>query len=469
MSIFDIAIIGSGPAGEKAALEAASLGASVVVIEKGFKPGGASVITGTIPSKSLRETVQFVCSMCRPDLSGVELEWDRQPTIKELMHRKQKVISQRTDKILEDYAKAGITYLNGEGRFLSPHEIEVSSETSETNRIEAKKIIVAVGTTPYHPPDIQFDGKVILDSDTVLQLDQIPKSIAIIGGGVIGCEYAFIFSKLGTKVTLIDPRGSLLTFIDAELSGILADILVTNGSKLELGEEYEKIERIDDQVQITLKSGKILRTNLVLYANGRQGLANKLNLSACELTVNSRNQLEVNSNYQTATPHIYAVGDIIGFPSLVSTSNEEGRLAAIHAVTGKNVNRVGSDIPSAIYTIPEVGMVGPTEQELKKNSVPYAVGTCRFDDLAKGQIIGEYEGMLKLIFDPETLRLIAVHILGASAAELVHIGQTVISFQGTIDFFINSVFNFPTLSLAYKVAAREGKARLNEGRNNHKR
>jgi len=459
---YDIAVIGSGPAGEKAALESTAKGAKTIVIERGFKPGGASVITGTIPSKSLRETVQYVCSICQPaTMTGMEVNWSGKLTVRELMHRKQLVVEERTGGILQRYRDENIDYLTGEGKFTSPHEIIVTEESSKTTTLSADKIIIAVGTHPYHPPGVDFNNDTILDSDTILQLDHIPESLVIIGGGVIGCEYAFIFAKIGTKVTLIDPRGSLLSFVDCEISSTLADILREENATLELGEEFVDIKaREDGTVQTTLKSGKTIVSDALLYANGRQGFADKLNLEACGLEMNSRNQLEVNNNFQTAVPHIYAVGDIIGFPSLVSTSNEEGRRAAIHAVTGENVCRVGMDIPSAIYTIPEVAMIGPTEQELQSQNIPYQTGICFFKDLARGQIIGDCKGMLKLLFNPENYELIAVHIIGTSAAELIHIGQTVLSFKGKITYFIDTVFNFPTLSLAYKVAARDGLSKI---------
>ncbi len=460
--IYDVAVIGSGPAGEKAAIEAASLGASVVIIEKGIRPGGASVITGTIPSKSLRETVKHVESLCGSDVSGLDFGLDRQLSIKELMHRKNVVTSERIEDILNTYRQNGIEYVFGTAKFSSPQELMVENFVSERSRkIKAKKFIVAVGTVPYHPPDIAFDGVSILDSDSVLALKKIPETIVIFGGGVIGCEYACIFTRLGTKVYLIDPRGSLLNFIDPEISKALAELMEKDCIVLKLGEEYKKIAADDDGVYIALKSGETLGTSVLLYANGRQGTADQLDLSKCGLDVNHRNQLDVNHNYQTNVPHIYAVGDIIGFPSLVAVSNEEGRLAAQHAVCGTEVRRVGDDIPYGIYTIPEISMIGPTEDQLKEKGVPFAVGTCYYKDLARGLIIGERKGLLKLVFHQETHQLLGVHIFGQAAAELIHIGQVVLNFQGKIEYFVENVFNFPTLAAAYKVAARDGLSRLN--------
>lgn len=457
-TIYDIAVIGSGPAGEKSALEASSLGAKVVVIEKGIRPGGASVITGTIPSKSLRETVKYVESISENQLSGIEItNLDRKLTIQELMHRKNTVVTERVDDILSTYKGTDVDYVFGKARFVSENELEIAcTENNESMSIKAKKFIIAVGTNPYHPADIEFDGRLILDSDSILQLERIPETLAIYGGGVIGCEYASIFCRLGTKVYLMDPRGALLDFIDHDISQALAVQMQQDGVELCLGCQYKSVETKTDQVNITLTSGEVITTSAFLFANGRQGMADELNLEACGLEINRRNQLEVNSAYQTKVPHIYAVGDVIGFPSLVSVSNEEGRMAARSAVLGEKTHRVGSDIPFGIYTIPEISMIGPTEKELIAKNVPYGVGICHFKDLARGLIIGDRKGMLKLLFNKETHELLAVHMFGHMAAELVHIAQAVINYNGKIEYFLDNVFNFPTLSASFKVAARAG-------------
>ncbi|MFH2133247.1 MAG: Si-specific NAD(P)(+) transhydrogenase [bacterium] len=457
---YDIAVIGAGPAGEKAALEASAAGARVIIIEKGSQPGGASVITGTIPSKSLRETVKYVLSLAQQEISGIEYSLNRRISVKELMHRKDVVITQRVGDILETYGRENIECVFGEARFRSANELVIASPEKADRTIRAEKTIIAVGTIPYHPPDIRFDGKRILDSDTILTLDRIPDTLAVYGGGVIGCEYASIFSLLGVKVQMIDPRGTLLSFIDQELSVMLAVILEQTGVHLLLGESYQKIEADGDRVRTLLQSGKTVETTALLYANGRQGTADRLSLENCGLKLNSRNQLDVNDNYQTENPNIYAVGDVIGFPSLVSVSNEEGRLAARHAIKGTRVNRVGGDIPYGIYTIPEIAMIGATEQELIAGRVPYEKGTCYFKNLARGLIIGDRRGLLKLLYHSENRRVLGVHICGQSAAELIHIGQAVMKLNGTIDYFLENVFNFPTLSAAYKVAARNGLSKI---------
>ncbi|MBU2515647.1 Si-specific NAD(P)(+) transhydrogenase [bacterium] len=461
-TIYDIAVIGSGPSGEKAALEAASLGAGVVVIEKGIRPGGASVITGTIPSKSLRETVKHVEMLSGSQITGIDFKLNRSLTIPELMHHKNNVITDRVGDILETYKENGITYVFGKARFQSPYELSVvCTETERPITIKAKKFIVAVGTNPYHPPGIQFDGTYILDSDTILQLKKIPETLVVIGGGVIGCEYTSIFCRLGTKVSLVDPSGTLLNFVDHDISDALASQMKKDGVKLCLGCNYTDVKVVDEAVNVQLDNGDIIEASAILFANGRQGMADELNLEVCGLEINRRNQLEVNDNYQTKVPHIYAVGDVIGFPSLVSVSNEEGRMAARSAVLGEATRRVGSDIPYGIYTIPEISMIGPTEKQLIEKKIPYGVGTCQFKDLARGLIIGDRKGMLKLLFNRETHEMLAVHMFGQSAAELVHIAQAVIHYKGKIDYFLENVFNFPTLSAAFKVAARQGLMKKN--------
>jgi NAD(P) transhydrogenase len=452
-TIYDIAVIGSGPAGEKAALEAAALGAKVVVVEKGIRPGGASVITGTIPSKSLRETVKHVELLSGGDISGIDVKPHRKLTIPELMNHKNNVISERVEDIVETYEKKGVKYIFGKARFQTPNELFIGCT-------ENTEFIIAVGTNPYHPAGIEFDGKYILDSDSILQLDEIPESLAIIGGGVIGCEYASIFCRLGTRVTLIDPQGALLSFIDHDISEALASQMREDGINLCLGCSHTGIKVENDEVVVELDSGDSVHAAALLFANGRQGMADELNVEVCGLEINKRNQLEVNDNYQTKAPHIYAVGDVIGFPSLVSVSNEEGRMAARNAVLGEATKRVGSDIPYGIYTIPEISMIGPTEKELIKQNIPYGIGVCHFKDLARGLIIGDRKGMVKLLFNKETHELLSVHMFGKSAAELIHIAQAVIHFKGKIDYFLDNVFNFPTLSSSFKVAARQGLSKL---------
>lgn len=458
---FDIVVIGAGPGGEKAALEAVALGKRVAVIEKADHPGGASVISGTLPSKSLRETVQYIESISNKEISGFDISLNRDISIKQLMHRRKVVMEKRIDDIEQNYRISGVRYIQGEASFIDKNRLNVEVKSSgQSCEVVGDIIIIAVGTRPYHPPDVEFDHKYILDSDTILTLDEIPKDIAIYGGGVIGCEYASIFSKLGTRVYLIDPRGTLLDFIDHELSLTLAYFMQSSGVVLRLGEQYNKISVKNKKVSIHLNSGRTIHVSRLLYANGRQGTADKLKLESCDLEMNSRSQLDVNHNYQTRIPNIYAVGDIIGFPSLVCAANEEGRRAARHAVSGEEVDRVGGQMPVGIYTVPEIAAIGLTEKQLMKEKVNFEVGICQFKDLARGLIIGDKSGMLKLLFHCETHELLGVHILGSNATELIHIGQAVMKYKGKVEYFVEAVFNFPTLSSAYKVAARDGLSRL---------
>lgn len=453
----EIAIIGSGPAGEKAAIEASRHTDKIIVIEKGLRPGGAGEISGTIPSKSIRETVQFVNMVCKNEASGINIDLIKTLTIKELMQRKNRVIASRVRDILDKYNKAGIQYISGKAGFISDHELKVECPNPDDNSIiYAEKILIAAGTRPYNPDDVHFDHKFIFDSDSVLGLTNIPEEIAIYGGGVIGCEYASIFSKLGAKVYLIDPRGKLLSFIDSELSSALSRLMINSGVELLLGESYKEIKAVNDKVRIVLNSGSVIESPHLLFANGREGLSGSLNLSACGLKVNGRNQLDVNENFQTEKSHIYAAGDIIGFPSLVSVSNEEGRRVIKHALKGEKVSRVTSGIPWAIYTIPEISMIGKSEDELIQEKIPFKKGVCNYGELARGQILGETEGMVKVLFHRESHKILGIHILGSMAAELIHIGQAVMELGGTIEYFIENVINFPTLSSGYKVAAMNG-------------
>lgn len=463
MQQYDLVVIGAGPAGEKAALEAAFHGATVAVVERGPRPGGASVITGTIPSKAIRETVQYINSLYTQGLTGVEVRLERKITIQELMYRKNHVEARRVDSIKKAYRDAAVDYIQGEARFVDTHELLVAENGAEDIcHLHGKKIVIAVGTRPYQPPDLKFDGRKILDSDTILTLEHIPRSILIYGGGVIGCEYTSIFSKMGSRVTLIDPRGRLLDFLDKDISTALAYLMQDTGVTLKMGEEYTAVEADDKQVHMKLKSGKKIGAECLLFANGRTGNADKLDIAKAGLQMDSRNKIAVNEHYQTSQPHIYAVGDIIGFPSLASTANEQGRLAATHAITGRDMSGFGKVFPIGIYTIPEVAMIGKTEDELTAANVPYEIGVCRYKELARGDIIGDHDGMLKLIVHQETKKLLGVHILGPSATEIIHIGQAVLHFDGTLDYFLNEVFNFPTLSSAYKVAARDCMTRLEE-------
>ena len=459
METYQIAVIGSGPAGEKAAIEAARLGAKVAIIEQGQEPGGAGVISGTMPSKSLRETVLYLDRLNNDRISGIERELGHKMTLRELMYRKDMVTALRVHKIRAQYKEAGVELILGKARLYGPHQIEIEQSNKPAIQIKADKIIIAVGTGPYHPPDVDFTKSKILDSDKILDLPETPKSLIVYGGGVIGSEYASIFAKMSVPVTLVEPRGNLLDFLDPDLSSYLAQSLMANKVELHLGESYKTITADQNQVVVRLNSGDQLTAQYLLYANGRQGHSADLGLEKLGVELNHRLQIPVNNNYQTSLPHLYACGDIIGPPSLVSISNEEGRMAARHAVLGEPGRRITEAIPCAVYTLPELAMMGPTETDLIKAGVDYLAGACLFTELARGLILGVEEGLLKLLFERETKKLLSVHIMGQGASELIHLGQAVIAFGGTIDYFVNSVLNFPSLTSAYKVAALNGLAR----------
>lgn len=451
---YNAVIIGSGPAGEKAALEAAKLGAKTLVIERWGSPGGTGTLSGTLPSKSLRETVQYVDLLKQEEINGIESELGRSLTIKELMHRKNLVIDRRVDSIYRAYEEAGITYVSGMGRMVDAHTVSITPAPSHgPAQVSADKVFIATGTKPYHPPDVDFSHYRILDSDKVLALEEMPKSLIVYGGGVIGSEYASIFAKLGCPVTLVEPRGKLLDFLDVDLSVSVARSFMSQGVVLKLGRPYQEIIAEDQRVCMVLENGEEIQGDYLLYANGRQGQGAGLGLEALGIEPNHRSQFEVNENYQTSLPHIYAIGDIIGMPSLVSISNEEGRMAARHAFLGEQGHRIGGDFPSAIYTIPEVSMMGPTEQELEADGVDYVVGRAFFSELARGLILGVNDGMIKLIFERSSKKLLAAHLFGQGASELIHIGQAVMKYGGTIDYFCEEIFNFPSLASGYKVAS----------------
>jgi len=457
MKVYDIAVIGAGPAGEKAALKAAKFGSKVVVIERHFEPGGAGTLSGTLPSKSLRETAQYLDRLHDDHLSGFKADLGHQMTIQELMHRNNLVTTVRIEHIYHQFDVHGVDYLPGCARFIGPHQLEVTRQkTGEVEVIEAKKFIIAVGTKPYHPPNIDFAHPRILDSGSVLHLNELPKSLLVYGGGVIGCEYACIFAKLGTQVTLVESRGQLLDFLDEDISNRLGKEMQLQGIQLKLGDGYTKVTGDEHSVTLDLEDGVQFQADYLLYANGREGFSSDLGVENVGIQLNSRKQIDVNSNYQTSVPHIYAVGDINGMPSLVSISNEEGRMAARHAVKGTPGRRYDNDFVSAIYTIPELAMYGPTEKMLKEKGVNYGVGIAEYKDLARALIIGDQIGMIKLLFDKADLKLLAAHVVGQQSGEMIHLAMSVIHFGGTLRFFSDQVFNFPSLSAGFKVAALNG-------------
>ncbi len=461
---FDLIVIGSGPAGQRAAIQAAKLDKRVALIEKKTVVGGACINTGTIPSKTLREAVLYLSGFRERAIYGASYSVKQNITMQDLLFRTENVIRHEIDITRHQLLRNRVELLEGKASFLDAHTIRLEYQDGNGHAaVTGDRIILATGTEATRDAHIPFDAQRIFISDDIVGLEQLPRSLAIVGAGVIGCEYASIFAALGIRVTLIDKRGSLLPFIDSEIGEALAYAMRENRVTLRLGEEVAGIEPIVNEhgqrVLITLVSGKQIVTEKALYSIGRTGATRSLNLEAAGLHASPRGQLAVNERYQTEVPHIYAVGDVIGFPSLASTSMEQGRLAACHAF-GVAVKSVPQLFPYGIYSIPEISFVGKTEQELTAASVPYELGKAHYREIARGQILGSGVGLLKLVFHLSSRELLGVHIFGEGASELVHIGQAVMAYGGTIDHFVETVFNYPTLAECYKTAAFDGINRL---------
>ncbi len=461
---YDLLVIGSGPAGQRAAIQAAKLKKRVALAERKAVVGGVCINTGTIPSKTLREAVLHLSGYRERGVYGASYAVKQNITMDDLLFRADHVVRHEIDVTRHQLSRNRVELLSAEAAFVDPHTIRLNYVDGRGQRdVTAECVIIAVGTHATRDAQAAVDGQRIFISDDILGLDGLPRTLAVVGAGVIGLEYASIFAALGVRVTLIDKRERLLPFVDAEVVDALAYHLRQNRVTLRLNEAVSRLEPIDDadggRVRIHLASGKQIVTEKALYSIGRTGATDRINLAAAGLTADKRGQLKVNDDYQTEVPHIYAVGDVIGFPSLASTSMEQGRLAACHAL-GLEAHSVPELFPYGIYTIPEISMVGRTEMELTELGVPYEVGKALYREIARGQIIGDSTGLLKLIFRMDTRALLGVHIIGEGASELVHIGQAVMAFGGGIDYFINTVFNYPTLAECYKTAAFDGINRL---------
>jgi NAD(P) transhydrogenase len=461
---YDLLVIGSGPAGQRAAIQAAKLGKHVAIVERKAVVGGVCINTGTIPSKTLRETVLHLSGYRERGLYGASYTVKQNITMSDLLMRTDHVISHEIDVTRHQLLRNRVELFAAAASFVGPNTIRLNDLIGHGWRdVTAAHIVIATGTSATQDPHIPFDGQRIFISDDILRLEQLPRTLAVVGAGVIGLEYASMFAALGVRVTLIDKRPRLLPFVDAEIIETLAYQLRQNRVTLRLGEEVSGIQPIDDdhgaRVNIHLASGKQIIAEKALYSIGRTGAIQDLNLPAAGVAADARGRLSVNANYQTEVPHIYAVGDLIGFPSLASTSMEQGRLAACHAF-GVPANSVPELFPYGIYTIPEISTVGRNEEELTEQGIAYEVGKAQYREIARGQIMGDSTGLLKLIFHAETRALLGVHIIGEGASELIHIGQAVLAFGGPIDYFVNTVFNYPTLAECYKTAAFDGINRL---------
>jgi len=461
---YDLVVIGSGPAGQRAAIQAAKLGRRTLVVERQAVVGGVCSNTGTIPSKTLREAVLHLSGHRERGVYGAAYAVKQNITMQDLHFRTGHVVRHEIDVIRHQLTRNRIDVIPGTASFADAHTVSIARADGHGHeQVSAAKLVIAVGTMATRSPSIPFDGQCVMISDDILHLQALPRSLVVIGAGVIGIEYATMFATLGVRVTLVDKRDRLLPFIDREITDNLAYHMQHNWITLRLGEEVQRIERFDEgrgaRVRVTLASGKQTVAEKALYSIGRTGATAELNLEAAGVATDERGRLRVNPQFQTNQPHIYAVGDVIGFPSLASTSMEQGRLAACHAFD-VDADCTPGLFPYGIYTIPEISTVGRNEEELTAAGVPYEIGKANYKEIARGQILGDTAGLLKLIFHRETRALLGVHIIGEGASELVHIGQAVLAHNGTIDYFVNNVFNYPTLAECYKTAAFDGINRL---------
>ncbi len=461
MKRYDILVIGSGPAGEKAAIQAAKLGKKAVIIEKEPYLGGTGLRTGTLPSKTLREAALYIASLRQRVIHGFYYTIGRDVTLQELMHRKDTVIQRQMEVIADHLTKNNIDVVYGKASFKDEHTLTVQNAERDVDYC-GDVIVVATGSKPHHPDGLDFDGRHIYDSDSILKLDAIPERLTILGGGVIGCEYASIFSCLGVKVTLIEKRDRLLHFIDGEIVNSLSYWMRHSGIVLRLNEKVVDVSiEGPERVAAHMESGKTVISEKLLYTMGRVGNTADLNIQSIGIEPTPRGLIPVNEFFGTTVPSVFAIGDVIGHPALAATAMEQGRKVVCQAFLDEcHLSAYPVHIPTGIYTIPEISMVGETEESLTGKGIPYEAGQAFFNEVARGQIIGDIHGMLKLLFHRKTRKLLGVHIIGERATDLIHIGQAILSCGGTIDYFVDAVFNFPTLSDAYKVAALNGINRL---------
>jgi NAD(P) transhydrogenase len=450
----DLLCIGSGPAGQRCAVQAAKLGKRVAVVEKQRVIGGMCIETGTIPSKTFREAVRRFYSRPGLEASGQHSKVRTRPTMEQLVGHVGRVIEREIEIVQDGLSRNDVEIVRGRAAFHDAHTIHVDSFEGR-RRIRARKVLISVGTRPSHAPGINPDGQTIITSDTVLDLDKLPQTMAVIGAGVIGIEYASMFAALGVQVTVIDQRPRPLEFLDAELVDELIHQLRKSNVTFRCGEAVARVDVPDGPQRkglIQLESGKHIVADVILYSAGRVGATDTLNLEAIGIKPDNRGRLVVDGYYRTTVPHIYAAGDVIGFPALAATSSEQGRLAACH-MFDVAAPPMGTHFPVGIYAIPEVSMVGATEQELTKQKVPYETGVARYKEISRGQIVGDESGMFKMLFHRDDRRLLGCHCIGSGATELIHVGQAVLGLGGGLDYFLNTVFNYPTLAECYKVAA----------------
>ena len=457
---YDVVVIGSGPAGERGATRAAYYGKNVAIVEKEAVPGGASANTGTIPSKALRETAVAIAQARGRAAFGVEFKLSGEVTVPQLMGRRDVVTAHEHQRIRSNLTSLSIDQFRGTASFLAPNRILVTPPDRGQIELEADVVLLATGTRPAHPSTIPFDHQSIYDSDSILMLDRLPRSLAVMGAGVAGSEYASIFQALGVHVTLVDSRDRIMPFLDAELSRSLESLMESQGMVILHSTRAVRVEPGGRDVLVHLNDGSRIVAEKVLVAAGRVGNVESLNLEAAGLQADEKGLLKVNAHYQTSVPHVYAAGDLIGFPGLASTSMEQARVAMTHACSGGETRRFPELLPVGIYTVPELSSVGDSEEALRTKRVPYVVGRAQLADNARANLVGEPVGFLKLLASTEEGKILGVHCVGAHASELVHLGAAVMAFGGTLDYFTDAVFNYPTLGDAYKYAAYDAVAKL---------
>ncbi len=462
MQQYDVVVIGSGPAGEGAAMKLAKAGKRVAVIERQAQVGGGCTHQGTIPSKTLRHAIQLLADyrhhpLFEQRVAEMDVTWPQ------LLSTTRNVIGKQVYMRHRYYSRNHIRVIHGEARFVDTHRLEVALNAGGSEELEAAYFIVATGSRPYRPAELDFEHPRILDSDTLLELEETPWRVTIYGAGVIGCEYASIFANLDLKVNLVNTRERLLSYLDDEITDALSYHLREQGVLIQNNETYESIEVDDDGVKLRFQSGKVVKSDVLLWANGRSGNTEALGLDAIGVTTNRRGQVEVNDRYQTAMPHIYAAGDVVGAPSLASASYDQGRFIGTLIAEGKCDWRLVDEIPTGIYTSPEISCLGRNERELTEQNIPYEVGRAEFKNLARAQISGRKVGMLKILFHRETLEILGIHCFGEQASEIIHIGQAIMAQQGaanSLRYFAETTFNYPTMAEAYRVAALYGLNRI---------
>lgn len=467
MQSYDMLVVGSGPAGQKAAIQAAKLSKRVAIIEKATQLGGTSLNTGTLPSKTLKDTIEYFHGIARRGFPHLSAELSGRITLPDLMARKDQVIKTEVAVITDQLQRNHVEIIQGTASFVDPHTVSVARGNGRIDHVQGSIIVLATGSRPRRPSEIPFDDRIICDSDSFLNTTKHPPSIIVMGGGVIGTEYASMLAAFGITVTFIDRRTQLLRFLDQEIAQALEAQMQQNGVAIRIGQERIDVA-IDEtgRPAVRLHDGEQVTADMLLYTMGRIGNTEALHLPAIGLATDKQGQLPVNADYQTAIPHIYAAGDVIGFPALAATAMEQGRLAACHAFQVSDSHEI-KVIPYGIYSIPEVSMVGKTEEELTAAGVPHASGRAFFREMARGHISGDLHGLLKVIFHRDTHALLGVHIIGPGATELIHIGQSVLTYGGTVEYFIHNVFNYPTMAECYRTAAFDGLNRLKQPSHSH--